>query len=250
MGVLSKMIDTMRNMLKSKAFWITVTALYACVQTVLGVVMQVSDGRVINTCQFGAIILACLCCAVLAERSREYAFTQVALVCTVCADYFLVWTQPIKQLPAMAFFLCAQTAYAARLYLLACKTERRVQLISRVALCAVIVGVTLAVLGHNADALAIVSMLYYAQLMLNVVFAFVKFRSRAVLAIGFLLFLLCDTVIGLDLINGYLPIPPDALLYKIIRPGFNLAWVFYLPSQVLLSLSLLQKKFRKEVHGK
>ena len=240
----------MQKLWKSKSFWITVTALYVCVQTALGIALQVTHGRVINTCQFGAIILACLFCAVLAERSREYAFTQIALVCTVCADYFLVWSQPIKQLPAMLFFLCAQTAYAARLYLLAGKTERRVQLISRVALCAVIVIVTLAVLGQNADALAIVSMLYYAQLILNVVFAFAKFRSRAVLAIGFLLFLLCDTVIGLDLINGYLPIPPDALLYKIIRPGFNLAWVFYLPSQVLLSLSLLPKKFGKEAHGK
>ena len=236
----------MQKLWTSKSFWITVTALYFCVQTALGIALQVTHGRVINACQFGAIILACLCCAVLAERSRQYAFTQAALVCTVCADFFLVWSQPIKQLPAMSFFLCAQTAYAARLYLLAGKTERRVQLISRVALCAVIVIVTLAVLGQNADALAIVSMLYYAQLFLNVVFAFAKFRSRAVLAIGFLLFLLCDTVIGLDLINGYLPIPPDALLYKIIRPGFNLAWVFYLPSQVLLSLSLLTNKFKKQ----
>lgn len=236
----------MYHYLRNKSFWITITALYVCVQTALGITLQVTHGRVINACQFGAIILACLCCAVLAERSRQYAFTQAALVCTVCADFFLVWSQPIKQLPAMAFFLCAQTAYAARLYLLAVKTERRVQLISRVALCAVIVIVTLAVLGQNADALAIVSMLYYAQLFLNVVFAFAKFRSRAVLAIGFLLFLLCDTVIGLDLINGYLPIPPDALLYKIIRPGFNLAWVFYLPSQVLLSLSLLTNKFKKQ----
>ena len=235
----------MRNVMK-KRILIIAAALYVCVQTALGIALQVTHGRVINACQFGAIILACLFCAVLAERSRQYAFTQAALVCTVCADFFLVWSQPIKQLPAMAFFLCAQTAYAARLYLLAGKTERRVQLISRVALCAVIVVVTLAVLGGNVDALAIVSMLYYAQLFLNVVFAFVKFRSRAMLAIGFLLFLLCDTVIGLDLIHGYLPIPPDALLYKIIRPGFNLAWVFYLPSQVLLSLSLLQRKFTKE----
>ena len=152
----------------------------------------------------------------------------------------------MKQLPAMIFFLGAQILYAARLYLIAGKTERRVQLILRVALCAVIVGVTLVVLAKNTDALAIVSMLYYAQLILNVAFAFVKFHSRAMLAVGFLLFLLCDTVIGLDLINGYLPISPDALLYKIIRPGFNLAWVFYLPSQVVLSLSLLPKKLKKD----
>lgn len=236
----------MQKLFKSPPFWITVTALYVCVQTALGIALQVSDGRVINTCQFGAIILACLCCAVLAERSREYAFTQIALVCTVCADYFLVWSQPIKQLPAMAFFLCAQIAYAARLYLLAGKGERRAQVILRIALSALIVAVTAIVLGQSTDALAMVSMLYYVQLILNVVFAFARFRRRAILAIGFLLFLCCDTVIGLDMINAYLPIPPDALLYKIIRPGFNLAWAFYLPSQTLLSVSLLQGKLKSE----
>ncbi len=236
----------MQKFLKSKRFWISLTALYVCVQIALGVVLQVSEGRAVVACQFGAIILACLFCAAFAEKSSAYAFTQLALVCTVCADYFLVWSQPMVQLPAMAFFLCAQIAYAARLYLLAGQGERRVQLILRIALSALIVAVTAIVLGQSTDALAVVSMLYYVQLILNVVFAFVGFRSRAILAIGFLLFLCCDTVIGLDMINAYLPIPEDALLYKVIRPGFNLAWAFYLPSQTLLSISLLPRKLKSE----
>ncbi len=236
----------MQKFLKSKRFWISLTAIYVCVQIALGVALQVTEGRVVVACQFGAIILACLFCAAFAEKSSAYAFTQLALVCTVCADYFLVWSQPMVQLPAMVFFLCAQIAYAARLYLLAGKCERRVQLILRIALSGVIVAVTAIVLGQSTDALAVVSMLYYVQLILNVVFAFVGFRSRAILAIGFLLFLCCDTVIGLDMINAYLPIPEDALLYKIIRPGFNLAWAFYLPSQTFLSVSLLQGKLKSE----
>ena len=236
----------MQKFLKSKRFWISLTAIYVCVQIALGVALQVSEGRTVVACQFGAIILACLFCAAFAEKSCAYAFTQLALVCTVCADYFLVWSQPMVQLPAMAFFLCAQIAYAARLYLLAGQGERRVQLILRIALSALIVAVTAIVLGQSTDALAVVSMLYYVQLILNVVFAFVGFRSRAILAIGFLLFLCCDTVIGLDMINAYLPIPEDALLYKVIRPGFNLAWAFYLPSQTLLSVSLLQGKLKSE----
>ena len=61
----------------------------------------------------------------------------------------------------------------------------------------------------------------------------------ALLAIGLVLFLCCDTVIGLNMAKTYLPIPSDALLYRVINPGFDLAWACYLPSQVLITLSLL-----------
>ena len=235
----------MKNIFKSRIALVVITSVFVCAEIFLSVFLQLASGRAVAASSFGAIILACLFCLVSMEKSREYAFTQIALVCTVCADYFLVWSSPIVQLPAMAFFLVAQLAYACRLYLLAEKRERIAQIISRVVLSSVIVVVTIVVLGEGIDALSVISMLYYANLILNAVFAFCGFRCRKLLAIGFLLFILCDTVIGLDMINAYLPISEDAYLYKIIRPGFNLAWVFYLPSQVLLSLSMMPGKFKK-----
>ena len=57
------------------------------------------------------------------------------------------------------------------------------------------------------------------------------------MASALVLFLLCDTVIGLQVMGGmYLPIDDGSLLSRILYPGFNLAWLFYLPSQVLLAL--------------
>jgi hypothetical protein len=57
------------------------------------------------------------------------------------------------------------------------------------------------------------------------------------LGIAFTLFLLCDTVIGLQVAaGGYLPIAQDSVLYGLLFSGFNLAWLFYLPSQVLIAL--------------
>lgn len=235
----------MKNIFKSRIALVVITSVFVCAEIFLSVFLQLASGRAVAAASFGAIILACLFCLVSMEKSRDYAFTQIALVCTVCADYFLVWSSPIVQLPAMAFFLVAQLAYACRLYILAEKRERIAQIISRVVLSSVIVVVTIVVLGEGIDALSVISMLYYANLILNAVFAFCGFRCRKLLAIGFLLFILCDTVIGLDMINAYLPISEDAYLYKIIRPGFNLAWVFYLPSQVLLSLSMMPRKFKK-----
>ena len=58
------------------------------------------------------------------------------------------------------------------------------------------------------------------------------------------LFLLCDTVIGLSFLDGYLAVDKTSLIYRIIHPGFDLAWAFYLPSQMLLSISLLPKRWK------
>ena len=87
--------------------------------------------------------------------------------------------------------------------------------------------------------LAVVSMMYYTILVVNVIFATIRTRSNPFLAIGLILFLCCDTVIGLHMMDSYLPIPQDSFLYRAIRPGFDLAWTCYLPSQVLITLSLM-----------
>lgn len=234
----------MKKHFRRSAWFTAACILFIVIEIALGIALQISSGRTIALFSFGAVILACLFCAVFADKSVEYALTQLALILTVCADYFLIWSVPQQKLPAMLFFLVAQSAYAARLWFTADAQERKAQAISRGLLSAGIVILTFTIVKDATDALAIVSVLYYACLILNLFFSFFRFRSRALLAIGFALFLLCDTVIGLDLLNGYLPIPADALLYRIIRPGFNLAWVFYLPSQVLLALSLWPQAVR------
>jgi hypothetical protein len=76
---------------------------------------------------------------------------------------------------------------------------------------------------------------YYGNLILNLLFAFLN-KDR-ILGLAFVLFLLCDTVIGLQVAaGGYLPIAEGSALYSLLFSGFNLAWFFYLPSQVLLAL--------------
>ena len=70
---------------------------------------------------------------------------------------------------------------------------------------------------------------------MNLLFAFLN--KDHMLGIAFVLFLLCDTVIGLQVASsGYLPIGEGSLLHRLLFSGFNLAWLFYLPSQVLLAL--------------
>ena len=95
---------------------------------------------------------------------------------------------------------------------------------------------------------AIVSLAYYANLIVSIAEGLSLIRINALFPIGMTLFLLCDTVIGLQAIaNGYLPVESSSILWQIIYPGFNLAWLFYLPSQVLLALSVrYDKNINKE----
>ena len=223
-------------------------ALFVAVQIILGILLQLLPGRTGVALSYAAIILACLFCLVWMEPTRPYLLTQAALLCTVCADYFLVWCEPQIKLPAMIFFLVAQLLYATRLWDSENRPSyRRWHVPTRMLLSVAILAVTPAVLQASTDALALVSMVYYVNLILNLLFSFLQFRKQPLLSVGFLLFLLCDTVIGLNMLDAYLPISRESLLYAVIDPGFNLAWAFYLPSQTLLAISLLPSYWKRAV---
>ena len=158
------------------------------------------------------------------------------LGCTVMADLCLVVLSPVQRLWGMIFFLGAQTLYAIFLHR---QTKSTALLLIRIILSVAALLITALVLRDKTDALALVSLCYYANLIMNIVTSFAGFRNNKLLCIGFVLFLLCDTVIGLQAAcGGYLPIEEGSLLYQIIFMPFNLAWFFYLPSQVLISLSV------------
>jgi phosphate:Na+ symporter len=79
----------------------------------------------------------------------------------------------------------------------------------------------------------------------SLIFAFIGFRKHALLALGLLFFIGCDTCVGISLIDGYLPIAADSPVYRVLYPGFDMVWALYLPAQILLSLSLLPKRFKR-----
>ncbi len=234
-------------MIKNKKLIFALTAAFLTVESILGVLLQTAQDSIPINLRYTAVILACLFCILSAEKSLSFLFTQIALLCTVGADFFLIYLDEMQQLPAMIFFSVVQIAYFLRLYFEdRNKTRRLVHLVVRAALSVAIIIITLTVLGEGADAVALVSMFYYANLVLNAIFAFISFKKNPIFAIGLLLFILCDTVIGLSFINGYLPLPEDSFIYKMIYPDFDLAWAFYLPSQAMLAISVLPQKSNKK----
>ena len=210
-----------------------VTLVFLLIEMMLYCFILATGGTVLVACEFAAIVL-CFVYALIRAGKRDMLLVS-ALACTVGADFCLVVRDPIERLWGMVFFLAAQTLYAVKLH----RTVRgRALLIVRIALVAAAAIIALAVLRERTDALALVSMTYYASLIANILVSARRIKTAPLLFIGFVPFLLCDTVIGLQVAaDAYLPIAEGSRFYNILFVNFNLAWFFYLPSQVCLALS-------------
>ena len=234
-------------MLNKKAFLLPLVTVFLVCELILGILVQKSKGSLVVISSYACVVLACLFVSLFFEKSYDYCFTQAGLIFTVAADLFLVVIEPMQQLPAMIFFSFTQIFYFLRLYFMQGVSQRRIHLIVRIAASLVAILATIVVLKEKTDALSIVSLFYYANLAINIMFAFVSFKKVPLFAIGLFLFLLCDTVIGLNVMkNAYLPINEGSLIHKILSLNVNLAWIFYVPSQALIAISLVNwKSLRK-----
>ena len=214
---------------KAKTYF---TGCFIAIAAILYYFILTTGGQTLVTCEYLAIIL-CFVYALL-SCGKSTLWILAGLAFTLGADYCLVVANPIQQLGGMLFFMGAQTMYAIYLHL---QSRNTVLLWIRIGLVALAEGIAWIVLGENLDPLAAVSMYYYANLIMNLIEAFTIFRSEKLLSIAFVLFLLCDTVIGLQVAcGGYLAIDSSSVLYQIIFMPFHLSWFFYLPSQVLIAL--------------
>ena len=180
-----------------------------------------------------------LCFLFALQGIKRKTLMVAGLACTVGADFCLVICNPVQRLWGMVFFLGAQTLYAIHLHR---QHRNNTLLLIRILLTVAAGIIAVLVLKENVDALAVVSVCYYANLIMNMIAAFTQWGRNKLLPIAFVLFILCDTIIGLQVASsGYLPIADGSWLYNLIFSGFNTAWMFYLPSQVLISLCCLQK---------
>ena len=214
------------------------SGLFLLIQAILYVLILAVPAAPLAVCCYLSIVL-CFIFALLLHRPGSNLFI-AGLACTLGADFFLVVMNPIQRLWGMVFFLAAQLCYAIALHR---QKAVRWLVFFRLGLTALAVTIAVAVLGKATDLLALISICYYANLIANIIAAFSQWQKSRLLPIGLVLFLLCDTVIGLQVAaGGYLPIPESSWLYQLIFSGFNLAWFFYLPSQVLIVLSLRYQK--------
>lgn len=183
-----------------------------------------------------AIVLVALFTLVTIKGDRVGHLIRLGIAFTLVADYFLVIAAD-SQLEGVIAFIAVQVCYFA--YTLVREKRTRVRYINIASRAVLMVGLVIAafaVLGEGADALAIASVLYYGNLVANAVFAFLLGKRERIFAIGLVLFAMCDIWIGLEvLFSSYLG---SDLMNFVYSANYNLPWIFYQPSQVLIGLRL------------
>lgn len=178
-------------------------------------------------------ILLCFLFVLWAGRDRDGRLMKIALGFTLLADLFLLvldrW-----YLAGVACFCVVQLLYLTRI-----ASMRREHLLLRLALRGLLVLLALAVAGKLGvlDPLTGLSLFYFSQLVVNVLESFALGLPYGTFGVGLLLFLCCDLCVGLQNLSAWFPAAGGPLL-EFARVGM---WLFYLPSQVLISLSIKRK---------
>lgn len=199
------------------------------------------------------------------ERRRfltDQSILLFALTFTALADLFLLFPGG-SYLFGIAFFIPVQLIYLLRILgaeqIAYGKSYAVPALVLRIA---VIIAAWAALLFlHLEDATTRLAALYFVNLLLNVIHSQVLFwkqfrlpkeacrlplRPLGLFAAGLTLFLCCDVSVGLWNLPGEVAILPASFREAVLIA----MWTFYLPSQVLLTLSGSGKHYKENERGK
>ena len=180
-------------------------------------------------------IIICFLASLIPIFSKNSAKTQYfipfSLFFTLVSDYFLlINTDKNLYIFGVVIFIIVQLSYFIYIETLKKnKTSFLISLIFRIILSSILI-IVLSIIRF--DLLSIVSACYFVELLMNFItsLSLIKINKYfLIFSIGLLLFIGCDISVGLtnlDLFEGHIK--------NLVS---NLMWIFYLPSQVLISFS-------------
>ncbi len=230
-------------LLKNKKYLIAATACFVVFElAVVYCMYNISFSLFSYIC----IITSCLFCALISDGSRSWLFTQIGLIGTVGADFFLVFLPVQQRVPGMLFFCTTQIAYFLRIWSEDRNRIRKtVHLIVRAVASVAILVITPIVLGPRLDAISMISVFYYANLICNLIFAFCNFKQSGLFALALLAFAVSDTIIGFQSLSSYFLIPRGSFIFHAIRFGKNIFYPLYIMSQISISISVAFRRSRR-----
>ena len=175
-----------------------------------------------------AFSLYCL----IRKRKMVNCFIPIALVFTLISDYFLLFNtnQNLYVYGLITFIITQLIYFAFILYLRKSKLELLINLLVRSLLTIAALGVAFYL--NYSDVLTILALVYFVELLSNFLYStfLIKLdKEYLIFSLGLLLFIGCDINVGLNNVHLF-----EGIDYSLVN---FLMWVFYLPSQVLLSLT-------------
>lgn len=163
--------------------------------------------------KYGAVAL-CFLAALDRAGTEDGRLVCAALAFTLAADWFLLILDSFY-LAGVACFCVVQAIYLLRLHRWGA-----------------------GLLWPLRVGLTAVTLCYFAELACNTVSALRLGRRGRCFGLGLLLFVGCDLCVGLHNLAAFLPVVDTGPLFSFAQVGM---WLFYLPSQVLITLSVRKK---------
>jgi uncharacterized membrane protein YhhN len=137
-------------MIKNKKIKIALLVIFLIIEMALFFAVQITSGEENDIYMMSVVILACLFMLTSFEKTKQYAFMQIGLLCTVAADIFLVALEPEIEAPAMIFFSVTQICYFLRIYFdEETEKNRKAHLIVRIVVSVLALLVPFIILGNK-----------------------------------------------------------------------------------------------------
>lgn len=233
------------NLLKEKNAKFYASIIFILIELFLFIIIHTASGTINHVCSFSSILIAFIFALIFAKKNSVGIITITALLFTSISDLMLCGLFDITKLQTLSVvvFLIAQICYFTRILITQKnKTITITHIAVRTSLTVLAIIVTLLVLKENSNALAILSVVYYINLIVNVIFSGINVKNEPLFFIGLILFALCDFFVGIEFLGGFIDITNAKFINFLIEIPFNMAWLFYLPSQTVLSLQIANKK--------
>lgn len=180
-------------------------------------------------------------------KNKLYYLIFLAQIFTLIADTFLVIVDDYY-IVAMFSFCFVQLFYYLYILLSTNQKDKYHKIFLYIRLISIILLSIISVIVVEFDLLVIVSLVYFSQLFFNTIESLFTFKQNPFLSIGLFLFMLCDICVGFYNLVDIFDIASTSIIYKIAYAKVDLVWIFYHPSQVILSLTafLNQKTLTEE----
>ncbi len=234
---ISKLLNK-ETLSKANKLKLILSILFVAIEITIFILVLFIDSKITRYLKFAGIALAGAYPLVFINPNKNAFSINIGLILTIFADIFLILLNPTNKPIGMIFFVLVQLCYF--LFLISntkSKVNQILNAVTRIVLTIGVIIVAIVVLKDKIDFLSIISIIYFANLLVNLVFAYAGGKKSIAFAIGLTLFILYDVIIGLQFAyDNYLKINESSMIYKIIFADFNIAWALYLPSQVIIAL--------------
>lgn len=193
-----------------------------------------STNYLLISIKYFSIICCFIYCAIIAFIYKDINFILIALFFTIIADYFLLLTN--YYFIGILFFILVQIFY----YLHLSNIKNFIQTLLFIILLCAIINMFIFLTFNCWRPLLLVLTLYILLMLSNILYYSYTIKKNAHIEIifllcGIVLLLLCDIHVALHNASRFYSIS-NSFLMQYGNISDKIVWIFYLPSQVCISL--------------